>query len=122
MAAGVEMDVDKMIASLQAKSLKGRKVMSVRVGYSAPYAVYVHEDMTANHPNGGQAKYLSTPAASKRVQKQMADAVKRSIKAKNGLEEGLVRAGRILLAASRPLVPVDTGELRDSGFIRVEGG
>jgi len=118
--AGVDMDINKMIASLQGKSLKGRKVMAVRVGYTAPYAVYVHEDMMANHPNGGQAKYLSTPAASKRIQRQMRDAIARSVKAKNGLEEGVMRAGQILLAASRPLVPVDTGELRDSGFVKVE--
>ncbi len=28
------------------------------VGYHTPYALHVHEDLTANHPNGGQAKYL----------------------------------------------------------------
>jgi hypothetical protein len=29
-------------------------------------------------------------------------------------------AGQRLLAASKQLVPVDTGQLRDSGFVRVE--
>lgn len=29
-----------------------------KVAYKAPYALYVHEDLTANHPNGGQAKFL----------------------------------------------------------------
>lgn len=26
--------------------------------YGADYAIYVHEDLDARHPNGGQAKYL----------------------------------------------------------------
>ena len=29
------------------------------IGYSADYAVYVHEDLTKHHPNG-QAKFLET--------------------------------------------------------------
>ena len=31
------------------------------VGYNTPYALKVHEDRTMNHPNGGQAKYLTDP-------------------------------------------------------------
>jgi len=31
---------------------------SVEVGFSAFYALYVHEDMEANHPRGGEAKFL----------------------------------------------------------------
>ena len=27
----------------------------------APYALVVHEDVTMNHPNGGQAKFLQQP-------------------------------------------------------------
>lgn len=29
-----------------------------KVSYTTKYALHVHEDLTANHPNGGQAKYL----------------------------------------------------------------
>jgi hypothetical protein len=36
--------------------------LEAQVGYSTPYAVAVHEDLAANHPNGGQAKYLEEPA------------------------------------------------------------
>lgn len=31
------------------------------VGYSLPYALRQHEDMSYNHPKGGQAKYLEQP-------------------------------------------------------------
>jgi hypothetical protein len=34
------------------------KNSSAVVDYTAPYAVYVHEDLTMRHPNGGQAKFL----------------------------------------------------------------
>ncbi|WP_280273376.1 hypothetical protein [Nocardia wallacei] len=32
-----------------------------RVGYNTPYAYRQHEDLTAHHPNGRQAKYLEKP-------------------------------------------------------------
>jgi hypothetical protein len=30
----------------------------VEVRYNIDYSLYVHEDLTMNHPNGGQAKFL----------------------------------------------------------------
>jgi hypothetical protein len=120
MSAGIDFNADKVLAKLRGMSLKGKKTMTVSVVYTAEYAVYVHEDLTANHPNGGQAKYLEEPA--RRLQREMMDVVKRSVEAKNGLEEGLQRAGDLLLVASRDLVPVDTGNLRDSGKVEVVEG
>jgi len=38
----------------------------VVVGYVADYAVYVHEDLQANHKTGKQAKYLEQPAREKK--------------------------------------------------------
>jgi hypothetical protein len=35
--------------------------LRLAVGYSAPYAIYVHENLQAHHPIG-QAKFLETPA------------------------------------------------------------
>jgi hypothetical protein len=32
---------------------------SVQLGFWSEYAIYVHEDLDANHPNGGSAKYLT---------------------------------------------------------------
>jgi len=120
MAVGFEFNSDKVLAKLKGMSLKGKKTMTVSVVYSAPYARYQHENLELNHPNGGQAKYLEEPA--RRLQNDMAAIVRRSVEAKNGLEEGLQRAGELLLRESQPLVPVDTGALRDSGeVIIVEG-
>lgn len=116
----IEFDADKVTAKLREMSLKGRKTMTVSVVYTAPYAVYVHEDLEANHTNGGQAKYLEQPA--RQLQHEMVSIVRRSIENKNGLEEGLLRSGEFLLRESQPLVPVDTGELRDSGTVTIVDG
>lgn len=34
---------------------------TIQIGYTAPYALYIHENLELNHPNGGTAKYLETP-------------------------------------------------------------
>lgn len=112
-------DAEKVLASFKAKSLKGRVQVTGNVVYDAPHAVYVHEDLEAYHEEG-QAKYLEQPA--REMQQELMDTVTRSIKAKNGLEEGVERALKKLLAASQELVPVDTGELRDSGHVEMEEG
>jgi hypothetical protein len=39
--------------------------IEVTIGYggaAAPYAYYVHENLEANHPKGGKAKYLEDPS------------------------------------------------------------
>lgn len=35
---------------------------AVEVGFAADHAIYVHEDLSAHHPNGGQAKFLESAA------------------------------------------------------------
>lgn len=43
---------------------QGPRGVEVTIGYggaAAPYAVYVHERLDLNHPNGGQAKFLEQP-------------------------------------------------------------
>jgi hypothetical protein len=41
-------------------SVDGAKLQGA-VSYDTPYAVYQHEGLDFNHPNGRQAKYLETP-------------------------------------------------------------
>lgn len=98
---------------------KGPDAAQVVVGYTAPYAIYVHEDLQAHHTNG-QAKFLSEPLEVMRY--ELGLLVLRRFKETRQLEPGLWEAGRLLLTESRSLVPVDTGFLFDSGFVRVEAG
>lgn len=46
------------------KSPEGKHL--VEIGYSASYAVFVHEDLEANHPRGGRAKFLEIPLHEKK--------------------------------------------------------
>jgi hypothetical protein len=109
---------DRIKAQLTARTPKGRRQMTVRVGYVAPYAIKQHEDTTLNHPNGGQAKFLEQPAREHR--QKMRDLVKDSMLTdKKGLEYALTRAGEFLLERSQLLVPVDTGFLKESGSVDV---
>lgn len=93
---------------------------SVKVGYTAQYAVYVHENLEANHPNGGQAKFLEQPA--REMREELGAGVRRDMRAGMTLQQALLRAGLKLQAASQQLVPVDTGALRASAFTEVTKG
>lgn len=53
MSANHEAEITKRKAAVQGK-------LAVYVGYSAAYALFVHEDLAANHPNGGEAKFLES--------------------------------------------------------------
>lgn len=90
--------------------------MTIEVSYggkSAPYAVYVHEDMTKFHPHG-QAKFLEEPA--RRYADEIVDKVVEMMgkKKKRGIREALIEGANVLLKYSLPLVPVDTGVLKNS--------
>jgi hypothetical protein len=100
-----------------------------RVGYSAEYATYVHENLEAHHPNGGQAKFLEQPA--REMERDLQRIIEEAMYASSlfylqtgghgkTLTQALEQAGNALLTESKKLVPVDTGKLRDSGFVKVE--
>lgn len=101
---------------------EGRKIGSILepvfvIGYSTPYAIYVHEDLEAYHPTG-QAKFIERVVREKGTDLYMQIAAG----VINGelWVESLRRAAEWLLAESKKLVPVDTGTLRDSGFYNLE--
>jgi hypothetical protein len=108
--------LEQVLASLRSKSAEAGPNVRLVVGYATSYALYVHEDMQARHATG-QAKFLEQPA---RVHKRdMARIVRDSLRAGRTMEEALTDAGNFLLNVSKPLVPVDTGRLRNSGFVEV---
>ena len=53
--------VMKVLIDYRAKSMTGGNATAV-VGYTASYAIYVHENLTAHHKPGKQAKFLEAPA------------------------------------------------------------
>lgn len=106
--------------TLPAAALGVPGTSAVEVGYSAPYAVYVHEDLKARHPNGGNAKFLSGPAES--LLEELGQAARGAMSEGAGRRAALLEAGDLLLGASQQQVPVDTGFLRDSGYVRITRG
>lgn len=97
--------------------LRGALSRTLSVGYSAHYALHVHENLQAYHPNGGQAKFLEQPM--RQFRDQMIAMVVRAVKERRGMEAGLTEAGAFLKVESQALVPVDTGLLRASWFQEV---
>jgi hypothetical protein len=115
-AGGISLSItgqDKVKAKLRARTLTGRSHFDVRVAYTAPYAVYVHEDLTKAHPNG-QAKFLEQPM--RELRGPMQDIIKRRLKSKRSLEDAITPAAKMLFARSQELVPVLSGFLKASGY------
>ena len=50
-------DTGDLRASGQLGRASGTK-LEVEIGFNTDYAAIVHEDLTANHPNGGESKFL----------------------------------------------------------------
>jgi len=115
MGVKIEGKANVMVA-INGRSLKGKKKLTVNVGYKADYAVHVHEDLEMPHKTG-QAKFLEQPI--RQMQGQMRRTLTTALRNHEGLETALKRAGNQLLKESKKLVPVDTGYLRDSGFVEV---
>lgn len=107
---------DAFAATLRFKA-NDPKLRNVRgiVGYTAPYALRVHEDLEAFHKNG-QAKFLEQPMRQYRndLFRRVADSMKSGMPLRSAVLEAL----NILLAVSKNLVPVLTGYLRSSGVAK----
>ncbi len=106
----------KVQSRLTQMSLKGQVKLDVQVGYSKRYAIYQHENLEYHHTIG-QAKFLEVPL--RRLRKKMLNMIRSKLLAKRSLEDALTAAGNMLLEASKLLVPVDTGALKKSGYVRI---
>ena len=86
-----------------------------RVGYSASYAVPVHERLYVIHKNG-QAKFLEQPIRTEKS--AMAAIIRAKLRGRTTLKAAQLEAAKHLFAVSQKLVPVFTGALKASGFIK----
>lgn len=138
----LEVDMPKMEGFDKVEALLGKlakkysddPTVSVIVGYTANYAVHVHENiemkgkgLPRQKPHKGlywdpqgkaQAKFLEQPA------RELKGEFRRIITTacQNGakLNKALLMAGLRLQRESQQLVPVDTGNLKASAFTREE--
>jgi hypothetical protein len=109
-----------VVAQLQSRMRQAVKdfAATAAVGYSAPYALFVHEDMEKKHAEG-QAKFLTQPA--KAHARELGLMVRMDLQAGKPLGQALLRMARQLMDYSVKLVPVATGALKASAFVRLEG-
>lgn len=108
--------VGKLLSQLKTLARKG-KPTAVIVGYTAEYAIYVHENLAARHVVG-QAKFLEQPL--REMEGELKSIVVSCLGRGMSLEQSLLVAGMALQRRSQKLVPVDTGNLRGSAFTRAE--
>ncbi len=93
----------------------------VSVGYTAAYAIFVHENLQAHHPVG-QAKFLEQPLREMSNDGTLVGIVVGTVKGGGTFSQGILRAGLKLQAESMKLCPVLTGALRASAFTRLDEG
>lgn len=91
-------------------------LLTLEVGYDTPYAAKVHEDLNAFHPNG-HAKYLQ--AAYEMNLGTYIGFVKYLWMKGIPFDKAMTEIAKLILMVSRKLVPVDTGQLRDSAYMRI---
>ncbi len=114
---GLKSLMSKLSLREKAAAVQQPKVI---VGYTASYAVRVHEDLEAHH-NNGQAKFLEQPARQMTNDGTLGSIIKVAIQGGKTMGQALLMAGLMLQRASQQLCPVLTGNLRNSAFTRQEG-
>lgn len=111
--------VESVVGSLRdlAAKAKGDTDVVVLVGFTASYAIYVHENMQAAHPTG-QAKFLEDPLRTGKA--QMMQIITTAVRQGKTIGQALLLAGLWLQGEAQKLCPVDTGALRASAFTRFD--
>lgn len=98
-------------------SKKDAKSSSVDVGYTANYALPVHEMVGANFKAPGtQAKFLEQPL--RELQPNLKTKLQSLFDRRLNLKQALVMIGLKLQRDSQKICPIDTGNLRASAFTR----
>lgn len=116
----------RFLKQLKAKYAGGSAKNSVIVGYTANYALHVHENkkMQENREARGvtkrQWKFLEKPARELSNSGEIQRIVNAAVAGGASLEDGLLLAGLRIQRESMKLVPIDTGNLRASAFTRRE--
>lgn len=119
MTPGVKINgLERVIDSLDKRTKEYKAGWQAVVGFTAPYAIYVHEDLTKHHDNG-RAKFLEY--AIREHAQEVRRAVAKSLKSGAKLGSAMSIGANLLLRLARQYVPVDTGFLRDSGYTEVLG-
>ena len=107
-----------------ATKLNGRKLeakrasrAAVRVGFTANYAVFVHE-IDKNYNNGKRWKFLERPTRMLLNTGELSRIISTAYKGGASLEQSLYLAGLRIQREAMKESPIDTGNLKGSAFTR----
>lgn len=104
-----------IVTKLKKKSRETKNARVV-VGFSQRYALFVHENIPANATyRVGQSKFLES--TSRLFAEVLAQDITNGVKQGKPLLEVLLETGQVLLNATLDITPMDTGALRESGFV-----
>lgn len=114
--------IDKVMAALRKKHAESRRDgdATAVVGYTAAYALYVHENLEARHKEGKQAKFLEQPARELSNSGELKRIIRTMIGSGKTLAQALLSAALRIQRESQKIVPVLTGNLKGSAFTRLE--
>lgn len=87
------------------------------VGYKAPYAIYVHENLAAYHKPPTKAKFLEGPFRENRG--RVGKLLTKLLKSRVSMYAALMEVCEFVLNLSQPFVPVLTGRLKRSKYKKV---
>ena len=133
-----EVECQKLLKQFGRKIQAAAKHTAVRVGYTANYALFVHENLEAAHGaafnakhaaeiaagtehsrgDNQQAKFLETPF--RQLRPQLQAGIVADLKAGRTMPQALLKAGLRLQRESQLICPVDKGNLKNSAFTKLE--
>ncbi len=118
---GIRVDSAKLFGKMAHQTYRGKSFnKSVIVGYGTRYSIYVHEDMQ-KPPKNGQRKFL-TGAERQTRPEYLHHLTTGLMEVPNDkpfpMVEILLGCCTIIMSRSQTLVPVDTGQLKNSKFQR----
>lgn len=114
-------NMDRLLKKLRARAARiGDTRFQVTIGYSAVYAAVQHERLDYHH-SVGQAKYLEQPYREIKpfIPQRIADSLKKG-KGRRTVAQAVLKIGEEIYQKSQGLVPVDTGFLKSTGFVRLD--
>lgn len=129
-------NLEKLVEKLRQRAAAASKDKdpSVVVGYTAAYALYVHENEEAKNegkprpsglgvywgPSLHGPKFLEAPA--RELGPELGEIAREALRQGKTLAQALLLAGLRLQRESMQRVPVEYGNLRASAFTRIEKG
>lgn len=111
--------LDRVVAKLEAMHRREENV-SVITGFTQSYALFVHENMTAQHAPGKRAKYLEEPARRLSNEGTLGRIVEQVYRKTKDMGKALLIAGLRIQREAQRIVPIDTGALKASAFTVIE--